>query len=77
MITLDRVLVKGWSINASGDDRPGENLELWYDRAAMRYYRTIDGSVWIGGDVSGWDQYKNEEWKPSDGEAKYFVQPKH
>jgi type VI protein secretion system component Hcp len=75
MITLASVLVKGWNISAQGDDRPTESLELWYDKAAMRYYRTVDGKVWNTTEPKGWDQYKNEEWVPSDGEAPFFKQP--
>jgi type VI protein secretion system component Hcp len=66
MLTLENVLIRGWNITAAGDDRPAETLELWYDKAAMRYYRTKDGLVWTGGDVSGWDQSKNEQWTPPD-----------
>ena len=75
MITLDRVLIKGWEISAQGDDRPTENLTLWYDRAAMRYFRTTDGKVWNSVEPKGWDQHADEEWIPSDGEAPYFKQP--
>ena len=76
MVTLDHVLVKGWNISAQSDDRPTESLELWYDKAAMRYYRTVDGRTWIGGDVTGWDQYKNDEWViPKGGEPMYFKEP--
>jgi type VI protein secretion system component Hcp len=71
MITLDNVLIKGWNITASGDDRPTETLELWYDKAAIRYYRTKDGLVWTGGDVAGWDQSKNEQWSPPE-KGTYF-----
>lgn len=77
MITLDRVLIKGWELSAQGDDRPTESLTLWFDRAAMRYYRTIDGKVWNSVEPKGWDQHANEPWVPSDGEAPYFKQPDH
>jgi hypothetical protein len=71
MITLESVLIKGWNITAAGDDRPTETLELWYDRAAIRYYRTKDGLVWTGGDIAGWDQTANRQWTPS-AQAIYF-----
>lgn len=74
MITLENVLFKGWSVTASGDERPTETFELWYDKAAMRYYRTKDGLVWIGGDVSGWDQSKNEPWD-APNKPPYFSEP--
>lgn len=74
MITLENVLFKGWSVTASGDDRPTESFELWYDKAAMRYYRTKDGLVWTGGDISGWDQSKNEPWD-APNKPPYFAEP--
>ena len=74
MITLENVLVKGWNISAGADDRPVETIELWYDKAAMRYYRTKDGVEWIGGDVSGWDQYKNEPWSAPEN-PRHFEAP--
>lgn len=77
MITLDRVLIKGWEISSQGDDRPTESLTLWYDRCAMRYFRTSDGKVWTSVEPKGWDQQANEPWVPSDGEAPYFKQPDH
>jgi type VI protein secretion system component Hcp len=76
MITLDNVLIKSWNINATGDERPTETLDLWYDKAAMRYYRTKDGRKWIGGDVSGWNQHDNKEWTEAEIESHYFVAPK-
>jgi type VI protein secretion system component Hcp len=74
MITLENVLIKGWSITATGDDRPTESIEIWYDKAAMRYYRTKDGRVWTGGDISGWDQSKNEAWNAPSCPP-YFEEP--
>jgi type VI protein secretion system component Hcp len=74
MITLENVLFKGWSVSASGDERPAETFELWYDKAAMRYYRTKDGRVWTGGDISGWDQSKNEPWN-APSSPPYFAEP--
>lgn len=74
MITLGNVLVKGWKISASGDNRPTEDIDLWYDKAAMRYFYTPDGQVWNGGEIQGWDQEAGESWTPSKGEAEYFAE---
>jgi type VI protein secretion system component Hcp len=75
MITLASVLVAGWKITAQGDDRPTEQLTLWYDKVAMRYFRTKDGQVWNTVEPKGWDQYNNEPWEaPFDG-ANYFNMP--
>jgi type VI protein secretion system component Hcp len=76
LITLENVLVKSWNITASGDDRPSESISLWYDKAAMRYYRTKDGKVWIGGQVSGWNQKENKEWIEVEISNKYFSEPR-
>jgi Type VI secretion system effector, Hcp len=74
MITLDNVLLKGWSINGSGDDRPTESVEIWFEKAAMRYMYTRTGKAWMGGLPVGWDQKANEPWiVPAD--HKFFEQP--
>ena len=75
MIQMQHVLIKGWNISASGDDRPSETLELWYDKVAVKYFKTSDGKVWSLADSGGWDQSANEEWKPTGAEAKYFEDP--
>ena len=69
------VLVRGWNINAQGDDRPTETLQLWYDKAAMKYFSTTDGEIWAqGGITSGWDQSIDDFWDaPNSG---YFKSPK-
>lgn len=74
MIALDRVLFKGWEISASGDDRPVENLTLWFDKSAIRYHRTADGKIWNHAGPKGWDQHDNEPWTPG-GDFRYFTQP--
>ncbi len=75
LVTLANVLIKGWSISAAGDDRPTENLELWFDKAALAYHRTSDGRVWSAAVRYGWDQYANKAWDPTEGEAPFFKQP--
>jgi type VI protein secretion system component Hcp len=72
MITLDNVLVTSWNITASGDDRPTESMTIKYDKAAMRYYASADGKVWVGGDCCGWDQDGNGPWTGRDVEPEFF-----
>lgn len=74
LITLEDVLIKGWRISAQGDDRPAENFEIYFDKAAIRYYRTKDGMTWNSSNVCGWDQAANDVWTPP-ASANYFNQP--
>lgn len=76
LITLEEVLIKGWNINATGDERPSETLEVWYNKAALRYFATSDGKKWNQGEIKGWDQNENGPWEISEGNApKYFKSP--
>lgn len=76
MITLEDVLVASWSITGSGDDRPTESLQLKYDKAAMKYFRTKTGKDWIGGHPAGWDQLKNDFWPQTETDKiEYFKSP--
>lgn len=60
-IHLDTVTIEDWQINASGENRPQENFKLAYEKAAVCYSKTKDGS-----DITkvqfGWDQKENQEW---------------
>ena len=77
MITLEDVLVSSWNITGSGDDRPTESLQLKYDKAAMKYFRTKTGKDWIGGQPAGWDQLKNDFWSQTETDnIVYFKAPK-
>lgn len=77
MITLEDVLVTSWNITGSGDDRPTESLSLKYDKAAMRYYRTVSGEVWTGGAPCGWNQFENKDWTEGEtGGIEFFKEPK-
>ena len=77
LITLEDVLVSSWNITGSGDDRPTESLSLKYDKAAMKYFRTITGKDWIGGEPAGWDQTKDGPWPQTETDGiLYFKDPK-
>jgi len=62
MIHLEAIDIKSWTIQASGDSRPTENVTLRYDRAAMVYVPT-DGEHFqphVG--PKGWDQTENKRF---------------
>jgi hypothetical protein len=60
MIHLEGVLVTSWRVNASGDERAEEELELKYDRVAMKYVSTKDAKEFMYYGPRGWDQYTDE-----------------
>lgn len=67
-IKLDKAFAKTWGINGSEDGRPEEELTLWYNKIAFRwYYLDNDGSPKSSSDFL-WDHVKNREW--SGGDAK-------
>ena len=77
MIHIEDALIKNWQINAQGDERPQETLELWFDKVAMKYFKTTDGKVWNRTGCNGWDQHKNESWDESKvSDMTYFKDPK-
>lgn len=51
---LDRCFVKSWSISASEDETPTEDVALFYNRIAF----TVAGAA----HVYGWDKVKNIAW---------------
>jgi type VI protein secretion system component Hcp len=73
MVHIERVLVKGWDLNASGDERPSESVELWYDRASMKYVHTDAKGVNKEFSPQGWDQYENVAWTWPDSKFKEFI----
>ncbi|MGB0126058.1 MAG: type VI secretion system tube protein Hcp, partial [Rhodocyclaceae bacterium] len=45
-ISLERPVVKKWSIDGSGDERPTENIELLYNKIRMKYtWYSADGKA--------------------------------
>ena len=75
MIHVEDALIKEWNINATGDDRPQETLQLWFDKIAMKYFKTVDGQTWTHSGCTKWDQHKNEEWTDM-GDPEFFKDPK-
>jgi type VI protein secretion system component Hcp len=73
MIHLEAVVVKGWDLNASGDERPTESVDIGYDRAAMKYVHTSDGKVYDELPPKGWDQANHVPWIWPDSKFKEFL----
>lgn len=68
-IKLGNVLIKSWSLSASGGgDRPSESIELWFSQIAMAYRAIKDGKTLeiVKYGPKGWDQFEQKEW-PSSG----------
>jgi len=68
MIHMEGVHIVKWGISGSGDGRPTENISLRYDRAAMYYYWTGEGTEFQPSGAKGWDQSGNCEWPGTESE---------
>ena len=59
---LDNVFIKSWSTSGDGDDRPTEDVAIWYNKIAFGYFVTKDGKEFqFAGDCK-WDQTKSKPW---------------
>lgn len=54
-IELERPVVKKWSIDGSGDERPSENIELMYNKIEMTYTALDAKGTPKKGSKKGWD----------------------
>lgn len=59
---LDNVFVKSWSTSGDGDDRPTEDVALWYNKIAFVYFPTTDGKTFGTAHKCEWDQVKSKPW---------------
>ena len=59
---LDNVFIKSWSTSGDGDDRPTEDIGLWYNKIAFAYYATEDGKTFTQGGDCKWDKVKSKPW---------------
>ncbi len=59
---LDNVFVKSWSMSGDGDDRPTEDVALWYNKIAFIYFPTKDGKTFEAGHDCRWDQVESKPW---------------
>ncbi len=62
-IRIENAIVQTWSISGS-DSRPSETISIWFNRAAMKYASSSDGKTFQVHGPLGWDQFKNQDWKP-------------
>ena len=69
MVHLEVVLVHGWSMDASGDERPSESVELWYERASMVYVFHDKKQGLFRSEQRGWDQKKHGPWRCPNGQT--------
>lgn len=59
---LDNVFIKSWSTSGDGDERPTEDVAIWYNKIAFGYFVTKDGKEFkFAGDCK-WDQTKSKPW---------------
>ncbi len=59
---LDNVFIKSWTVSGDGDDRPTEDVALWFNKIAFIYFPTEDGKTFKPGHDCRWDQVKAKPW---------------
>jgi type VI secretion system secreted protein Hcp len=62
---LDNVFIKSWSTSGDADDRPSEDVALWYNKIAFAYFPTEDGKNFTKCHKCEWDQVKSKPWTGS------------
>lgn len=60
---LDNAFVKTWNISGDADDRPSEEITLWYNKIAFCYFPTSDGTTFGQYSDCAWDASKGTVWK--------------
>lgn len=59
---LDNVFIKSWSTSGDSDDRPTEDVAIWYNKIAFCYFTTTDGMEFKFAGDCRWDQVKAKPW---------------
>lgn len=60
---LEGVFVKSWSVSGSGDDRPEEDVTIWFNRLAYTYYHSADGiNYGSPSRIVSWDKSTAAPW---------------
>jgi type VI secretion system secreted protein Hcp len=59
---LDRCFVKSWKVNGDADDRPTEEVALYYNKIAFEYLYSHDGRVFNSAGCMEWDNVQNVAW---------------
>lgn len=60
---LDNAFIKTWSISGDADERPTEEITLWYNKIAFIYFTTKDGKEFKATPDCAWDASKGAVWK--------------
>jgi len=55
-------IVASWSITGEEDERPTEEVTLWYWKIWMQYYTSKDGINYVPAGNKGWDRTQNKAW---------------
>jgi type VI secretion system secreted protein Hcp len=55
-------IVASWSISGDEDERPTEEVSLWYWKIWMQYYTSKDGKMFTSAGCRGWDRIANKPW---------------
>lgn len=66
---LETAFIKTWSISGDGDDRPSEDITIWYNKIAFGYHSTKDGKVFTSHGLCAWDQVEQKVWTGGNPEA--------
>lgn len=59
---LNNVIVQSWNISGDEDDRPNEEIKLWYNKIWMEYFQSTDGKTYTSAGSKGWDRIANKQW---------------
>jgi len=64
---LDNVFVKTWNISGDEDDRPNEEVTLWYNKIAFTYFMSGDGDKYKCCGTASWDKAAQAPWEAGVG----------
>ena len=59
---LHNPIVASWSISGEEDERPTEEMTLWYWKIWMQYFTSTDGKNYKAAGSRGWDRTQNKPW---------------
>lgn len=55
-------IIASWSISGDEDERPTEEISVWYWKIWVQYYTTQDGKSYTSAGSKGWDRTTNKPW---------------
>ena len=59
---LDNVFVKTWGISGDEDERPTEEVTLWYNKIAFSYFNSPDAKTFDFSGICSWDKATQQPW---------------